>query len=57
MFKMKKLNKLIAGLTLAATIVAGASQLGQAPNKEVATLDQPVQTYSITSDPGGGVGH
>jgi hypothetical protein len=53
---MKKLNKLIAGLSLAAAILAGASQYDQAP-KEVAAADQPVQTYSITSDPGGGVGH
>jgi hypothetical protein len=53
---MKKLNKLIAGITIAAALLAGASQFGQA-SKESATIDQPATSYSIISDPGGGGGH
>ena len=53
---MKKLNKLIAGIALAATLIAGSS-LSLQDSTDSATADYPVTTQSIISDPGGGGGH
>lgn len=53
---MKKLNKLIAGIALAATLIAG--NFGYNSNEAAASIqEEPMQNYSITSDPGGGGGH
>lgn len=53
---MKKLNKLIAGIALAATLIAGSALTLQDSNENESAL-YPVTTQSISSDPGGGGGH
>jgi hypothetical protein len=53
--KMKKLNKIIAGISLAAVLIAGAPQAGA--QTQEASDTAPIQTYSVSSDPGNGGGH
>ncbi len=52
---MSKLNKIIAGLTLAAALLAGGNSLAQNVNETAA--DNPAVTLKVISDPGGGGGH
>jgi hypothetical protein len=53
---VKKLNKFITGLAIAATLIAGTSSF-VFNSKESASDNIPVTTQSIVSDPGGEGGH
>jgi hypothetical protein len=54
---MKKLNKIIVGISLATVLVFGVGATTQAEEVAKASTSEQPTTFSITSDPGVGGGH